>query len=223
MKTETIKHHLPDSVLAAYSAGTLPEAFSLIVASHISLCDDCRAQAASYDAVGGVVLEEMQSVELAPGALAATMALIEASDGQELSDTKPVAIDDPAASTFPAPLREYVGGGPEKVRWRKVGGGIKQAVLPCDGDATARLLYIPAGMAVPDHTHQGLELTMVLQGSFSDEVDQFRRGDVELGDDDLTHTPVADAGVDCICIAATEAPLKFNSFLPRLLQPFLRI
>jgi putative transcriptional regulator len=85
------------------------------------------------------------------------------------------------------------------------------------------LLYIPAGAAMPNHSHNGMELTLVLQGAFSDEIDHFARGDVELGDEDLHHTPVADPGVDCICLAATDAPLKFNSLIPRLLQPFFRI
>ena len=211
-----VKHHIPDQVLAAYSAGTLDEAFSLIVASHVSMCDECRADLAAYDAVGGAVLEGVEGVAVDDAALMATLALI---------DDMPDAIEKPkrAKSIFPAPLEDYIGGGPDKVRWRRVGGGVKQAILPCDGKSTARLLYIPAGMAVPDHTHNGMELTMVLQGAFSDEVDRFARGDVELGDEDLSHTPVAEAGEDCICLAVTDAPLKFNSLLPRLMQPFIRI
>ena len=52
----TIRHHVSDRLLMAYAAGTLPEAFSLVVATHLSLCDECRARAASYDALGGAVL-----------------------------------------------------------------------------------------------------------------------------------------------------------------------
>ncbi len=213
---ENVKHHIPDTVLAAYSAGTLEEAFSLIVASHVSICDDCRAALAGYDAVGGAVLDGMESAEVSDDALAATMALIDAIE-------PPVAKSRKSTSIFPAPLEDYVGGGPDKVRWKRLGGGVKQAILPCSGAATARLLYIPAGVAVPDHSHNGMELTMVLQGAFSDEIDRFSRGDVELGDEDLTHTPVADAGEDCICLAVTDAPLVFKSFLPRLFQPLFKI
>ncbi len=64
---------------------------------------------------------------------------------------------------------------------------------------------------------------MVLQGAFADEVDRFARGDVEVGTEHLTHTPIADAGEDCICLAATDAPLRFKGLLPRLAQPFFRI
>ena len=74
--TQDIKHHLNEDVLMAYAAGTLPEAFNLIVAAHVSLCDTCRAAAESYDAVGGALLETDNSVELSAGSLDATLALI---------------------------------------------------------------------------------------------------------------------------------------------------
>jgi putative transcriptional regulator len=34
---------------------------------------------------------------------------------------------------------------------------------------------------------------------------------------------VAEPGPDCICLAATEAPLRFNSFVPRVAQRVMRI
>ena len=100
---------------------------------------------------------------------------------------------------------------------------MKQAILPTSESASARLLFIPAGAAVPDHGHRGMELTLVLQGAFADETDRFARGDVEVADQDMEHMPVADIGADCICLAATDAPLRFTSLIPRLLQPFLKI
>jgi putative transcriptional regulator len=68
-----------------------------------------------------------------------------------------------------------------------------------------------------------MELTLVLQGAFADENDRFGRGDIEIADEDLEHTPVALAGEDCICLAATDAPLRFRGLIPRLAQPLLRI
>ncbi len=217
MNESTIKHHLSDAVLMAYSAGTLPEAYSLVVACHISLCPQCRSALEGFDAVGGAVLEGVEGSELSSDALAATFDLISKSPTTEIPARKHVP------SSFPAPLQDYVGGDVGEVEWRKVGGGVKQAILPIEGEANARLLYIPAGTAVPDHSHAGLEMTMVLQGAFSDEVDRFARGDVEFGDEDLTHTPVAEVGQDCICLAATDAPLKFSGLIPKMLQPFINI
>ncbi|MDJ0827490.1 MAG: ChrR family anti-sigma-E factor [Rhodobacter sp.] len=213
----SIKHHLNDALLMAYSAGTLPEAFSLVVATHISMCDDCRARLASFDAVGGAVLEDVGSVAMDDDAFAATMALIEdAGDEAIIAD-----ID--AGALFPAPLRDYVGGDLDAVKWRPAGGGVRQAILKTSPNATVRLIRIPAGASVPDHGHRGTELTLVLQGAFRDEEDRFGPGDIEVADEHLHHTPVAEEGADCICLAATDAPLKFNALLPRIAQPFLRI
>ncbi|MCX8952284.1 ChrR family anti-sigma-E factor [Ruegeria sp. NA] len=215
--SKLIKHHLTDDLLMAYAAGSLPEAFNLMVSTHLSLCDHCRARAESYDAVGGQVLDEQsEGVSMSETSLAATMALI----AQGAPAPKPVR---PGCAVLPAPLQDYVGGTVKDIRWRSIGMGVKQVILPTTKDATARLLFIPAGAAVPDHGHNGMELTMVLQGAFSDEVDRFARGDVEIADEDLEHTPVADISEDCICLAVTDAPLKFNKLMPRLFQPFLRI
>ena len=86
-----------------------------------------------------------------------------------------------------------------------------------------RLLHIPAGQAVPEHGHNGIELTLVLQGSFVDETDRFGVGDLEVADNDLTHVPVAGPGAPCICLAATDAPLRFKGLMPRLTQRLFRI
>ena len=216
-QSQMIKHHLTDKILMAYSAGQLSEAFNRGVATHMSLCDECRAAMSSWDALGGALLEnECLNGETAPD-LQATMALIKA-------ETPPDRTPPPVRSTeTPFPLVAYVGDNLDDVKWKPVGMGVKQSILQTSAEATARLLYIPAGVAVPDHGHHGTELTLVLRGAYSDETDHFKRGDVEIAGEDLHHTPIADAHSDCICLAVTDAPLKFSGVLPRILQPLLRI
>lgn len=211
-----ITHHLNDNLLMAYSAGSLPEAFNLVVATHISVCDDCRARLAGFDALGGALMEDEQA-DLAEDSLANVMARIKSGG----ATAKPAA--KPRDPVLPSPLVDAIGGGLDAVQWRPVGGGVRQAILRTSDKASARLLHIPAGAAVPDHGHQGLELTLVLQGAFRDEEARFARGDVEIATEDTQHTPIAEPGADCICLAATDAPLKFRAILPRLAQPFLRI
>jgi len=213
----TIRHHLSDQLLMAYAAGQLPEAFNLVVATHVSLCDECRARTGAFDAVGGALIAEAEEIAMGEDALEAALARIDGlPQATRAEPLKPAGI-------LPAPLADYVGGDISAVRWRRIGGGVKQAILPTGRDASARLLYIPAGKAVPDHGHRGLELTLVLQGAFADDNDRFNRGDVEIANEDLEHTPVALAGEDCICLAATDAPLRFRGMLPRLAQPLFRI
>ncbi len=213
-----INHHLPDKLLMAYSAGTLPEAFNLVVATHVSLCDDCRARLAEYDAVGGAVLEQ-DSAALSAGALSQVLDRIKTAPPTDKAPARAAARD----AVLPAPLRAQLGCGLDDARWRNVGGGVRQVVLPSSDKANARLLHIPGGATVPDHGHRGLELTLVLQGAFSDADGRFARGDIEVADEDTEHTPVAEPGGDCICLAATDAPLRFRGLLPRLAQPFLRM
>lgn len=213
-----IRHHISDEILMAYSAGTLPEAFDLVIAAHVSMCDECRARLDSFDAVGGAVLDDVDTVEVAEDSLATTLALI-ADTPSEIAAPRVAK----PGSVFPTPLQEYVHGDLDAVKWRAIGGGVRQAILKSSDDASVRLLSIPGGAKMPDHGHRGMEMTLVLKGAFKDEEDRFGRGDVEIADEDLHHTPIAEEGEDCICLVATDAPLMFNALIPRLAQRFLRI
>ena len=92
-----------------------------------------------------------------------------------------------------------------------------------DGETQVRLLKIPAGKPVPEHGHRGRELTLVLCGAFDDGDTRFARGDVEDADASLEHTPTATTDEDCICLAVTDAPLRFRSWIVRAVQPILGI
>ncbi len=222
-----IRHHLTDALMIGYCAGTLPEGFNLVVATHISLCDECRARMHEFESVGGEILADELPQAMSDQSLSDTLDMIEAGDIAEQAASAYIRPETTnlaqSSSNVPLPLQDYIGSDLDKVKWRKVGGGVKQAILKTSKTASVRLLHIPAGAAVPDHGHRGTELTLVLQGAFSDETDRFGAGDIEVANEDLNHQPVAEAGVDCICLAATDAPLRFNSWIPRIAQPFLRI
>ena len=222
----TITHHLTDDLLMRYAAGNLPEAFGLAVASHISLCDACRAALHAYEAMGGAVLDLTDDLPAVPTtSLEACFARIDALSAtvSQLSATPAAPAPKPKHPLLPAPLADYVGTDLAAVKWRPIGMGVRQAILPTGKGATARLLYIPAGQAVPDHGHRGLELTLVLQGAFRDDRARFARADVEFETQAEALTPVAEDGMDCICLAVTDAPLRFSGVVPRLLQPLFRI
>jgi putative transcriptional regulator len=200
-------------MLAAYAAGNLPHAFAVAVASHVSLCAQCRVALEAHQAVGGAVLEDT-------GAVAVSSNLKESILAQLDAPFTPEPVFD-RNGIFPGPVMEAMKG--RAPRWKKLGMGVRQDILSEDANGSVRLLYIPPGQAVPDHSHNGLELTLVLQGSFSDETGHFGVGDLEIADEDLEHTPVADPGDPCICLAATDARLRFRALVPRLLQPLFRI
>jgi len=211
----SIQHHLQDDTLFAYAAGNLPEAFNLIIAAHVSLCDQCRATVESFDALGGAVMAKDEGAAMSKGSLAQALARLDTA----APEVKPKR----APGTLPAPLQDYVGGDLADVAWRPIGLGVKQAILATSKEATARLILIPAGVEIPDHSHEGTEMTLVLKGAYQDDGGVFARGDIDVADGSVHHTPVAAAGEDCICLAVTEAPLKFKKFLPKVAQKFSRI
>jgi putative transcriptional regulator len=215
LRATQIRHHLDEATLLAYSAGTLPEAFSLIVATHLSMCDTCRADAQAYDAIGGALIDR-DAMTMDAGALDKVLAGLDSTTPLPAAPARP-------RSVLPEPLFSYVGGDLDSVRWRPVGMGVRQAILRTSKGATARLLCIPAGAAMPDHGHHGKEMTLVIQGAFQDADDYFAPGDIEIADSDVQHIPVADIHEDCICLAVTDAPLRFTGVLPRIWQKFARI
>ena len=214
----TIEHHIGDDLLLAYGAGTTDEATSLLIATHLALCPVCRNKLALAEAIGGTLLD------VAVPDLALDDAMLETvtrDPGRtDAVDARPHRAPS-RPFVLPQPLRDYAGGDVAGLRWRAVGGGIRQFPLETRGsDTTARLLSIPAGRSVPDHGHGGFEATLVLAGSFYDRGSWYRRGDVDIAGPAVVHRPVAGPEEDCICLAVTDAPLKFQALIPRLLQPF---
>jgi putative transcriptional regulator len=208
-----ITHHTPDALLAAYAAGNLPHSFAVVVASHVSLCLQCRAALEAHQSVGGAMLDETRKVAVSDRLKSDVLDLLDTPARPEQTYTR--------SGIYPGPVMEALKG--QAPRWKTLGMGVRQNILSGNKQGSVRLLYIPPGQAVPDHSHNGLELTLVLQGSFSDKTGRFGVGDLEVANEDLDHTPIADEGAACICLAATDAPLRFQSFIPRLLQPLFRI
>ncbi|HEY5084509.1 MAG TPA: hypothetical protein VII48_08315, partial [Rhizomicrobium sp.] len=60
-----IHHHPDEPLLLAYASGSADEAFSLIVATHMTYCAACRAQVAKLETIGGTLLQDLQPAPLA--------------------------------------------------------------------------------------------------------------------------------------------------------------
>jgi len=85
-----------------------------------------------------------------------------------------------------------------------------------------RLLKVAPGKSILPHGHHGNELTLLLRGSYADEVGRFAQGDVADLDDQIEHQPLVDGNEDCICLVATDSPLRFTTLLGKVIQPITR-
>lgn len=231
-------HHPSEALLLDYATGAMGEAYGIALATHAALCPECRQTIAQFEAIGGALFDDVAETkglmplrEAQRAGLNPDVLLDEAGSGFE---TGVAASPGPAAGPgaeygLPQPLRGYLmeQASPwdeTALNWRRIGVGAYQILIPTgQPDATARLLRIPAGKPVPHHTHHGIELTLVLDGAFSDVTGHYGRGDMQEADDSLDHQPHAAPGTDCICLAVTSAPLRFSSAIVRFLQPWLGI
>ncbi|PYB70089.1 ChrR family anti-sigma-E factor [Rhizobium wuzhouense] len=223
--TLQVQHHISDELLLDFASGTLAEGWSIAVATHLALCPSCRNRLSFMEHAGGELLEavDIDQTSSATDSWQAMKRRLAAETDKPAAQAKPraAAAND---AVLPEPLRSYLGADVDGLKWRALGRGAYHIPIKTgDTESQVRLLRIPAGKPVPEHSHGGRELTLVLKGAFTDGSSVFRRGDLEEADETLTHQPVATPEEDCICLAVTDAPLKFKSLIVRLVQPVLGI
>jgi putative transcriptional regulator len=215
-------HHPSEERLLEYAAGPASEPIALLVATHLALCPACRRATAELEAVGGALLETVPPEPVAEDSLARLLARLD----RPVLPPEPadaLASPQPGEAMLPQPLRDYVGGSLDQLAWRRLGSVAEARLLTEFAPLTTRLLKIKPGTAMPSHTHAGNEMTLVLQGGFSDRTGHYLRGDVAEVDSELDHRPIADDDELCVCLAVTDAPLRLTGRFGRMLNPFIRI
>ena len=214
-----INHHADDSTLLSYAAGALPESFSLVLAAHLEQCERCRQRLLEAEDVGGALLDGVDAMPVADNSIDSVWAAIESGEPESAHEPQT------AVPGLPSVLGRYLPDGLGSIRWRTVAPGIRQFILKDveSGHGTARLLSIAPGTTIPHHTHGGSELTLIIKGSFADEIGRFSAGDLADLDDSVHHQPVADTAEPCICLIATDERLRFTGVFSRLLQPIVGI
>ncbi|WP_237152064.1 ChrR family anti-sigma-E factor [Oryzibacter oryziterrae] len=214
----TVKHHPTPELLARFAAGSLSPAAALVVESHLSMCDTCEGEARDMTALGGVLLERLAPADLDARLFERTLARLDeprpasASAGRARRTTPDLGID------LPAPIAGRVNSG---WRWMGPGMAFTRLDVPEDERTSLVLLRIAAGRRMPTHGHSGAELTLVLQGAFTDEHGRFAKGDLAEEDGDSHHTPVVIGTETCVCLAAIEGRLRPHSLIGRLVSPFI--
>lgn len=215
-----LNHHPDTSTILAYAAGAVTEGLSLVLAAHFELCSQCRADVNKAEHMGGDLFLRLPPSSLSRDSLDKALEAIAISPGVEQGQHP---VSDP--NDLPMVLLPFFPTGLAGVNWRRLMPGFKQRLLGGvdSGMGSIRLLHISPGAKVPQHTHLGSEVTLVLQGSYSDETGHYRSGDLSDLDPSVLHQPVVDSEQPCICLIATDQRLQFSGALNRMIQPLIDI
>jgi putative transcriptional regulator len=216
----TINHHLDTATIMAHAAGTLDEALSFVVASHIAMCPACGEASRQACLLGGEILRVLEDTAVSETCRSETLRMLDTATlhrfPQKPSD----------ASDLPQPLNLLLQGKSlEEIPWKSKAPGLALYDLPVSRASRGKLflMRIAAGKAMPEHGHGGEEITLILSGAYNDSLGRFAVGDVADLDEDFEHQPVVESQAPCICLVATEAPTRFKSWPARLLQPLIGI
>jgi putative transcriptional regulator len=216
----SVNHHPSEAWLMDYALGNLPDAFETILTAHVGTCPSCRSDVALAERLGGEILARGNQTHAAPRPVDPDMLPEVDSFADDLPSR---AVDVGANGGFDFFVRTYLKCSSDSLRWRRLGGGLQICRLTEEDNIKMWLLKARPGKVLPQHTHEGSELTLVLKGAYFCGEDLFKAGDIEDADETTYHQPMVTGNDECICLAATEGSLKFDSLVARLAQKFVGI
>ena len=205
-----IEHHPDASTLMSYAAGSLPEALSVVVAAHLDVCPTCAAEVTELERIGASLFERIEAVPM----------LDTAPDPcSQVSAEERIQFADP--HTDEGVLTRILGRQLDDVHWKRLGFGIWHYPIQLSPGSPGdlRLIKVAPGQVMPEHGHGGSELTLILEGAYSDEFGSYRKGDVSDLGDDVDHRPISDPSEGCICLIASEQKARFKDVVSRIFQP----
>jgi len=218
-----MKYHPDIELLLKYTSGQLEPSLAVAVGLHHQQCETCQQRVAELEIVGGETIESMP-------ALASHQDQIVLQDFDRLlgdiAQIAPVAnvkseYDDLAVAESDIDIVDKLTRQQfEDMDWQRVSTKIWKATIAMnDPDFEVELLKFSANAKIPQHTHEGDEYTVVLQGDFSDSQGHYKEGSFIVQDQNDEHSPIAGEN-GCVCLAITNAPLKFTGTLGPILNWF---
>lgn len=221
----TVKHHPTLSVLEQFCEGRLTAEVALLIATHIDMCPHC--QQLQHDIKTDLASSwaaEPVSTEIDASQMAAMF--------DSIVNMPSLPASAAAATVAKATTLEYAGEqfalpralqrlAAKRSKWLTLG-GIATARLPSGDPHHMSLLFISEHTKVPQHTHQGMEMTLILAGEIEDENGRYVAGDLIVASSDHTHTPRNVQQQPCLCLSVLSAPLTFTDGMTRLLNPLQR-
>lgn len=218
-----VTFHPDEALLEGYVQGTLSVGMNVVISAHVELCADCQQRSQDMESSASqhwMQAEAPQKPAMSADVTAIIKRITAQPQVQELPE-RATAVEEihmlDHSVRLPRVLAKVAS---EGLVWKKLSSGINQASVTLDDKTQCDFLYMKPGSQVPVHKHQGNEITLVLDGSFSDESGMYRQSDFVVRTPAHIHQPVSEEG--CLCFAVLDSPLTFTSGLARLLNPFLR-
>jgi putative transcriptional regulator len=220
MNLSNSSHHPTDDQLIEFTAGTLSMSRSLCISAHLEFCPACRQRMSTMQQLGSLQLESLQpqkvSVDLKSQVLQAVKKEV------VLEDIPPVQVKS-SIQRIPKCLGKWVPEDFDNLDWSAITPSVSITELTTEGSgAKAALVKVKAGGKMAHHSHTGDEVTVILQGSYSDEDGCYSAGDFIFRDSEHKHKPIAAKDQDCICLIALDGPVQLTGWLSRLVNPLLR-
>ena len=213
----TSQFHPDETMLLEFSAGTLATAPSICVSAHLHFCSKCRTSLLRLDQVGAQLMSEVKPLELEDDAFDTVMANLDSS--QQIA-AKP----DTKRTSYPFSVTKLMKNNLVSQTWKRLSASVDVARFETgQNEFEVALHKICAGGKTPKHDHHGLEYTVVLKGSFSDENAVYREGDFLVREPGDVHQPMGAQNGECICLSALSAPIKLTNPFGFLMKPWLRI
>lgn len=219
----SVHHHPGEDLLWDYYRGAASPGLALVVRTHLEGCAACRSDMQMFDGIGAAMMAQAEGVAVSDNALDLALARIERPEMVQPAAEK-AQVRHPAfleGFELPDSLKALV------IRdryWAAPGVWMAPVEIgPQPKGERTYLMHVPAGMTMPQHTHRGLETTVVLKGRFSDHNGEYRVGDMAVCTPEDSHSPAISADQDCLCLIWQDAAIIPQTWLGRLLQPFARI
>ncbi|MEM7540543.1 MAG: ChrR family anti-sigma-E factor [Pseudomonadota bacterium] len=216
-----LSNHCPSEAwLLDYALGNTPASFEILMNAHVGVCDKCRSDVNMFENIGGDLLASQHNGSVQVD-MASTLALAETHRNGVSTESR--AVDAGSEASFDYFVRMHLNCSIGALPWRSLGGGLKVCKLRSEDDSRLWMLRAAPGTVLPRHSHEGSELTLVLTGAYFCGSSIYGAGDIEDADETIEHQPIVTEDAECICLAATEGPLRFDSWTARLIQPLIGI
>ncbi len=207
----SLHKQLLDALLLDYATGALSRPLELLVETHLAINHESAKTMQLLMRVGGILLEDMEPVSLSENALEEVMSQIE-------DESNVIPFEQHAAHASQS-LQSFLPSKDCQKSWKRVGLGVVEHVIDFGQDSGKASIYrIAPGRSVPSHSHDGAEITLVLEGGFTDEFGSYGPGDIAIQETGSEHQPVADNDGECIVFAVNEGSVRLTGPLGRVIS-----